>query len=79
MLVLMGHGSAAVNCNYMELMVCAGAVTSHQPPSSDCCAKVKEQKTCFCGYLQNPTIRQYVTPQDAQRVAKQCGVTLPNC
>lgn len=72
-------GSVAANCNYMELLVCATAVTSPKPPSSDCCAKVKEQKACFCGYLQNPTLRQYVTRQDAQRVARECGVTLPNC
>ncbi|KAM0000857.1 putative bifunctional inhibitor/plant lipid transfer protein/seed storage helical [Helianthus debilis subsp. tardiflorus] len=81
MLVLMGQvpGSATTTCNYMELVVCAGAVTSPQPPSSDCCARVKEQKTCFCGYLQNPTLRQYVTPKDAQRVARECGVALPKC
>ncbi|KAK1439085.1 hypothetical protein QVD17_04900 [Tagetes erecta] len=73
------HVSVAANCNYMELVVCAGAVTSPEPPSSDCCAKVKEQTRCFCAYLQNPTLRQYVTPRDAQRVAKQCGVALPKC
>ncbi|KAK9074717.1 hypothetical protein SSX86_003035 [Deinandra increscens subsp. villosa] len=72
-------GSGAASCNYMDLVVCAGAVTSPQPPSTDCCAKVKEQKPCFCEYLRDPTLRQYVTPQDAKRVARQCRVALPKC
>ncbi|KVI02786.1 non-specific lipid-transfer protein 2-like [Cynara cardunculus var. scolymus] len=79
--VLMGHvpTAEAANCNYMELVVCAGAITSPQPPSRDCCAKVKEQRPCFCGYLQNPSLRQYVTPDNARRVARQCGVVIPKC
>nr|XP_043608140.1 non-specific lipid-transfer protein 2-like [Erigeron canadensis] len=81
MLVLMNQvpGSEAANCNYMDLMVCAGAISSPQPPSSDCCAKVKEQQPCFCGYLKNPTLRQYVTPDAAKRVATQCHVAIPRC
>ncbi|PWA54889.1 hypothetical protein CTI12_AA431070 [Artemisia annua] len=80
-LVLMSQvpGMDAANCNYLELVACAGAITSPQPPSTDCCSKVKEQKPCFCGYLRNPQLRQYVTPEEARRVAKQCGVTLPRC
>nr|GEW37354.1 uncharacterized mitochondrial protein AtMg00810-like [Tanacetum cinerariifolium] len=39
----------AANCNYLELVACAGAITSPQPPSKDCCSKVKQQKPCFCG------------------------------
>ncbi|GKD31426.1 non-specific lipid-transfer protein 2-like protein [Tanacetum coccineum] len=69
----------AANCNYLELVACAGAITSPQPPSKDCCSKVKQQKPCFCGYLRNPQLRQYVTPEEARRVARQCGVTLPRC
>ncbi|KAL4568878.1 hypothetical protein LXL04_024495 [Taraxacum kok-saghyz] len=69
----------AANCNYMELVACAGAITSPQQPSRDCCNKVKEQRPCFCGYLRNPSLRQYVTPANARRVARECGVTIPNC
>ncbi|GKC36238.1 non-specific lipid-transfer protein 2-like protein [Tanacetum coccineum] len=69
----------AANCNYMDLMVCADAISSPRPPSTGCCSKVKEQRSCFCEYLRNPTLRQYVTPQVAQRVAGQCHVALPNC
>ncbi|PWA71907.1 lipid-transfer protein [Artemisia annua] len=70
----------AANCNYMDLMVCSGAISSPpQPPSAACCSKVKEQRSCFCEYLRNPTLRQFVTPEDAQRVAGQCHVGLPNC
>ncbi|KAI3699460.1 hypothetical protein L2E82_43795 [Cichorium intybus] len=81
MVALVGQIPAmqAANCNYMELVVCAGAITSPQPPSADCCNKVKQQKPCFCGYLRNPSLRQYVTPENARRVARQCGVAIPNC
>lgn len=81
MVVLMSQVpiTEAANCNYMELVVCAGAITSPQPPSGDCCNKVKEQQPCFCGYLRNPTLRQYVTPENARRVARKCGVAIPNC
>ncbi|PWA65155.1 hypothetical protein CTI12_AA306630 [Artemisia annua] len=72
-------GATAVTCNYMELVPCAGAISSSQKPSGACCSKLKEQRPCFCGYLRNPSIRQLVSPAAAQRVASQCGVSIPQC
>ncbi|KAI3747785.1 hypothetical protein L6452_10438 [Arctium lappa] len=72
-------GTAAVNCNYMELVPCADAISSSQAPSAACCSKVKEQRPCFCGYLRDPNLRQFVSPATAQRVASQCGVSIPQC
>ncbi|KAK1440620.1 hypothetical protein QVD17_06449 [Tagetes erecta] len=69
----------AATCNYMELVPCAGAISSSQAPSGACCSKIREQRSCFCGYLRNPSLRQFVSPATAQRVASQCGVSLPQC
>ncbi|PHU06864.1 Non-specific lipid-transfer protein 2 [Capsicum chinense] len=69
----------AVTCSVTELSSCAGAITSSQPPSSKCCAKLREQKPCLCGYLQNPNLRQYVNSPNARRVASTCGVPTPRC
>ncbi|KAI7758148.1 hypothetical protein M8C21_010595 [Ambrosia artemisiifolia] len=71
--------ATAVTCNYMELLPCSGAISSSQAPSGTCCSKIKEQRPCFCGYLRNPSLRQYVSPATAQRIASQCGVSLPQC
>ncbi|XP_009777694.1 non-specific lipid-transfer protein 2-like [Nicotiana sylvestris] len=69
----------AVTCSVVELSPCAGAISSPQPPSSACCAKLKEQKPCLCGYLKNPNLRPYVNSPNAKRVAKSCGVPTPSC
>ncbi|KAK1440619.1 hypothetical protein QVD17_06448 [Tagetes erecta] len=72
-------GTTAATCNYMELVSCADAISSSNPPSGACCSKIKEQRPCFCQYLQDPKLRQYVSLATAQRIASQCGVTLPQC
>ncbi|KAG5614394.1 hypothetical protein H5410_014218 [Solanum commersonii] len=69
----------AVTCSVIELFPCAGAIMSSQPPSSACCIKLREQKPCLCGYLKNPSLKQYVNSPNAQRVAKTCGVSTPSC
>ncbi|KAK9071398.1 hypothetical protein SSX86_009967 [Deinandra increscens subsp. villosa] len=81
MAVLMGEipGATAANCNYMELVPCADALTSSNKPSDACCSKLKEQTSCYCGYLRDPSLSRYVSPATAQRIAGQCGVTLPQC
>ncbi|CAN4116826.1 unnamed protein product [Withania somnifera] len=69
----------AVTCSPTELVPCAAAMTSSQPPSSTCCGKLREQKPCLCGYLKNPNLRQYINSPNAQKVSKSCGVPTPRC
>ncbi|KAI4352191.1 hypothetical protein L6164_006465 [Bauhinia variegata] len=69
----------AANCNPQELSPCLGAVTSNTPPSNDCCQTLRGQKTCLCGYLKNPNLRQYVNSPGAKTVATKCQVAIPNC
>jgi len=66
----------AVTCDPMQLSVCAGAILSNEQPSSACCAKLREQKPCLCGYLKNPALAQYVNSPGARRVASTCQVSI---
>jgi len=68
-----------VTCSPVELSPCLGAITSSSPPSSTCCQKVREQRPCLCGYLQNPSLRNYVNSPGSRRVASSCGVPFPTC
>jgi hypothetical protein len=56
-----------------------GAITSSQPPSSLCCDKIKQQKPCFCQYLQDPNLKKYISSPGAEKVASTCGVAIPKC
>ncbi|KAK7381443.1 hypothetical protein VNO78_34135 [Psophocarpus tetragonolobus] len=69
----------AVSCNPVELSPCLGAITSSSPPSTTCCQKVREQRPCLCGYLKNPSLRQYFNSPGSRRVASSCGVPFPTC
>lgn len=69
----------AVTCSPVELSPCLGPITTSSPPTSICCQKVREQRPCFCGYLKNPSLRQYVYSPGARRVASSCGVPFRTC
>ncbi|KAG4168930.1 hypothetical protein ERO13_A12G054800v2 [Gossypium hirsutum] len=69
----------AVTCNPTELSPCLSAFTSSSPPSAACCSKLKAQKPCLCGYIKNPSLKQYVNSPNAKNVASTCGVTYPKC
>ncbi|PSR84709.1 Non-specific lipid-transfer protein [Actinidia chinensis var. chinensis] len=71
--------SVAVTCSPTELSSCASAISSGTPPSSVCCAKLKEQKPCLCQYIKNPNLKQYVNSPNAKKVLSTCGVTIPKC
>lgn len=69
----------SVSCNPFELIPCGGAIFSSDPPASDCCARLKEQKPCFCQYLKDPSLRSYISSSNGRRVAAACGVRSPRC
>ncbi|CAA7048208.1 unnamed protein product [Microthlaspi erraticum] len=68
-----------VNCSPTELTPCAGAMMSSSPPSATCCAKLREQTPCFCGYMRNPSLRPYVSSPNAKKVATSCKIASPSC
>ena len=78
-LIDVGPVAEAVTCTPTELSPCAAAISSSSPPSGACCTKLKEQKPCLCGYIKNPSLRQYVNSPGAIKVLSSCGVTKPKC
>ncbi|KMT18595.1 hypothetical protein BVRB_2g027260 [Beta vulgaris subsp. vulgaris] len=66
----------AVTCSAVQLSPCAPAIMSNQTPTSACCAKLREQKPCLCGYYKNPTLRPYINSPGAKRVASTCKVSV---
>ncbi|BAU00919.1 Non-specific lipid-transfer protein [Vigna angularis] len=68
-----------VTCSPVELSPCLGAITSSSPPTTACCQKLREQMQCLCGYLQNPSFKNYVNSPGSRRVASSCGVPFPIC
>ncbi|CDP02752.1 unnamed protein product [Coffea canephora] len=71
--------SRAIICSPTELSPCVAAFISQQPPSGACCSKLREQRPCFCGYLRDPYLRQYVNTPNGRREASFCGVPSPRC
>ena len=79
-LVLASEAPAAeaVTCNPVQMASCLSAILNGSPPSATCCANIREQRPCLCGYLKNPSLRQYVNSPNARKVASTCGVPYPN-
>ncbi|WCJ25326.1 Bifunctional inhibitor/lipid-transfer protein/seed storage 2S albumin superfamily protein [Euphorbia peplus] len=73
------HMSEAVTCDVMQLVSCAPAMSSDVPPPSSCCSNLKAQQPCFCGYMKDPSLKQYISSPGAKRVAKDCGIAIPAC
>ncbi|KAE8668480.1 Non-specific lipid-transfer protein 2 [Hibiscus syriacus] len=70
---------AQVTCNPIELSVCLPAITSSVPPSESCCNRLRDQTTCFCGYLNDPALRQFADNPNTRMIARACGVPYPQC
>ncbi|KAG8366651.1 hypothetical protein BUALT_Bualt17G0101800 [Buddleja alternifolia] len=71
--------SRAVTCNPVQLSPCAPAISSSSKPSAACCAKVKEQRPCLCGYMRNPNLQKFIKSPGAKKVSRSCGVPYPRC
>ncbi|KAL1318954.1 hypothetical protein HN51_071240 [Arachis hypogaea] len=79
LLVVVSPPVEAVTCSPLQLSPCLAAFTSDTPPSSTCCQRLKEQRPCLCGYLKNPSLRQYVNSPASRKIASSCGVPFPTC
>ncbi|RAL50789.1 unnamed protein product [Cuscuta campestris] len=67
----------AAQCTATELRPCLSAISSGQSPTPECCAKLKEQTPCLCGYRKDPQVGKYVNSPNARKVASSCGVSVP--
>ncbi|KAG6471663.1 non-specific lipid-transfer protein 2-like [Zingiber officinale] len=77
-LVVVGPSESAT-CNPLDLIPCSAAVLSGAQPSPSCCAKLKEQRPCFCQYSKNPNLKQYVNSGNGKKTLATCGVAVPSC
>ncbi|KAF5750167.1 non-specific lipid-transfer protein AKCS9-like [Tripterygium wilfordii] len=68
---------AAGGCNPRELRPCTWAIMSLTAPSSKCCVKVREQRTCLCEYLRQPHLWPFFNSPNTRLVASSCGVPFP--
>ncbi|AEE28175.1 Bifunctional inhibitor/plant lipid transfer protein/seed storage helical domain [Arabidopsis suecica] len=64
-------------CVVTDLKACLPDIIGETPPSTKCCTKLKDKKSCFCEYLKNPLIAPYMT--SAKQVLEACGVPVPVC
>ncbi|VVA90341.1 unnamed protein product [Arabis nemorensis] len=73
------RGSEKVACVASELNICVPAAEAGTKPSAECCAKLKEQESCLCGYSKDPKFSQYISSGGARKVLAACGVPYPSC
>ncbi|KAK4367961.1 hypothetical protein RND71_011753 [Anisodus tanguticus] len=71
--------SQAATCNASQLSPCLGAIQGGTAPSQACCSNLRAQQPCFCNFMRDPNLRQYVNSPNARKVAGQCGVSIPSC
>ncbi|XP_015966141.1 non-specific lipid-transfer protein 2 [Arachis duranensis] len=72
--------SPTPNCSVSELSECTIPFAFGSTPTPTCCAKLKQQQPCFCVYLKDPSLAQYVNSSNARKIAASCNVTYPtNC
>ncbi|KGN66906.1 hypothetical protein Csa_006987 [Cucumis sativus] len=71
--------SKAVKCDPGELRPCHLSFTMSMEPSSACCKKVLQHRTCYCEYSKNPKTQPYLKYDATQRIISDCGVAIPTC
>ncbi|CAI9282651.1 unnamed protein product [Lactuca saligna] len=75
LLISTGHVQLAqTTCDPVQLSWCLQAIVSYQPPSADCCLKLKSQESCLCQETTDPTFGGYLCLPGAKMVATACGV-----
>ncbi|CAA7410437.1 unnamed protein product [Spirodela intermedia] len=79
LLLLAEPAVAAPPCVEAGLAPCDGALETGSP-SSECCAQLRLQQPCLCGYMRNdPKIWNLVHSPNGHKVAAVCGFPFPSC
>ncbi|KAJ0771012.1 putative bifunctional inhibitor/plant lipid transfer protein/seed storage helical [Helianthus annuus] len=66
-------------CDPSQLLPCLKSITYGIPPPPMCCSKLKQQKSCMCGYIKNPKFAKYVKSPNAKKTMKACHAPIPKC
>ncbi|KAK9668812.1 hypothetical protein RND81_13G088600 [Saponaria officinalis] len=70
----------ATNCDTNEIeKACMTAYMFPTEPSSSCCDKIRQRKSCYCGYMANPKYKKFITSSKGMKIAEECGVRKPKC
>ncbi|TVU23943.1 hypothetical protein EJB05_26332, partial [Eragrostis curvula] len=71
--------AADAACNPTELTPCAGPALFGGPVSGACCAALRGQQACLCGYARSPNYGSYVRSPNAARLFAVCRMPMPRC
>ncbi|KAF7030321.1 hypothetical protein CFC21_041886 [Triticum aestivum] len=71
--------AARSECDPWALRPCAPVILWSAPPSSACCARLREQRRCLCTYARDPYLGKYINSQTSKEVAAACRVRVPMC
>ncbi|XP_031477659.1 non-specific lipid-transfer protein 2 [Nymphaea colorata] len=70
---------SSVTCDPTKLSSCLAAIQGSSPPSHACCSGLKVQRSCFCLYMKNPTLRMMIMSPKSRKIASYCRVPFPRC
>nr|GMC80157.1 non-specific lipid-transfer protein 2-like [Ipomoea batatas] len=81
LLLLLGEAQFSLaTCDAKQLNPCLSALTFNLHPPPQCCERLNQQKPCFCQYVKNPKLKDYlVNSAAAKKVYELCKVTMPKC
>src|ERR1051325_1474782 len=69
----------AATCDPNEMQVCFWAYTMSAMPSLACCNRVRQHRSCYCQYKNNPKFQSYLQSPATKKITSSCGVTIPSC
>ncbi|XP_062182159.1 probable non-specific lipid-transfer protein 2 [Phragmites australis] len=70
---------AVAACNPAQLTPCAGPALFGGPVPPACCAQLRAQQACLCGYARSPNYGSYIRSPNAARLFAVCRLPMPRC
>lgn len=71
--------AAGPACNPSLLTPCAGPALFGGPVPAACCAQLRAQQGCLCGYARSPNYGGYIRSPNAARLFAVCRFPMPRC
>jgi hypothetical protein len=70
---------AASACNPALLTPCTGPALFGGAVPPACCAQLRAQQGCLCGYARSPNYGSYIRSPNAAKLFAVCNVAMPRC
>ncbi|KAL6654234.1 hypothetical protein ACP70R_007699 [Stipagrostis hirtigluma subsp. patula] len=72
--------AAAAACSPARLTPCAGPLLfGGAAVPAGCCAALRAEQGCLCGYARSPNYGTYVRSPNAARLFAACRIPIPRC